>query len=279
MESSTHISRPSMGLLQLDEGNKRYELTRHAPAEALSPFVKHYWLVSWDLTGLESYPQHVVPNPCVNLVVERGNTFFFGPSGRKFSYLIRGKGQVFGVKFRPGGFYPFVRLPISSLCEQPLEVSRVLDVSAASLEEQLLTDGHDVDKVSYMDQLLCAHLPAEDTQARLVHDIVQQIELNRELLRVDDLSSFWNIHTRKLQRLFNQYVGIGPKTVIKLYRLQNAAELIDRGLHCDLVKLSQELGYHDQPHFIKDFKSIIGSTPEEYIHSRKNLPPNIRTGV
>ena len=75
MESSTHISRPSMGLLQLDEGNKRYELTRHAPAEALSPFVKHYWMVSWDLTGLESYPQHVVPNPCVNLVVERGNTF------------------------------------------------------------------------------------------------------------------------------------------------------------------------------------------------------------
>lgn len=279
MESSTHISRPSMGLLQLDEGNKRYELTRHAPAEALSPFVKHYWMVSWDLTGLESYPQHVVPNPCVNLVVERGNTFFFGPSGRKFSYHIHGKGQVFGVKFRPGGFYPFVRLSISSLCEQPLEVSRVLDVSAASLEEQLLTDGRDVDKISYMDQLLCAHLPAEDTQARLVHDIVQQIELNRELLRVDDLSSFWNIHTRKLQRLFNQYVGIGPKTVIKLYRLQNAAELIDRGLHCDLVKLSQELGYHDQPHFIKDFKSIIGSTPEEYIHSRKNLPPNIRTGV
>lgn len=279
MESSTHISIPSMGLLQLNEGNKRYELTRHAPAEALSPFVKHYWMVSWDLTGLESYPQHVVPNPCVNLVVERGNTFFFGPSGRKFSYLIRGKGAVFGVKFRPGGFYPFVRLPISSLCERPLEVSRVLNVSAASLEEQLLTDGSDVDKISYMDQLLCAHLPAEDTQARLVHDIVQQIELNRELLRVDDLSSFWNIHTRKLQRLFNQYVGIGPKTVIKLYRLQNAAELIDRGLHCDLVKLSQELGYHDQPHFIKDFKSIIGSTPEEYIHSRKNLPPNIRTGV
>ncbi|MEO2202551.1 helix-turn-helix domain-containing protein [Paenibacillus pabuli] len=279
MESTTRISRPSMGLLNLDEGNKRYQLTRHAPSEALSPFVKHFWMVSWDLAGLDSYPQHVVPNPCVNLVVERGNTFFFGPSGRKFSYHIRGKGQVFGVKFRPGGFYPFVRLPVSSLCEQPLEVSSVLDVSAASLEEQLLTDGSDADKINYMDQLLCAHLPAEDAQARLVHDIVQQIELDRELLRVDDLSSFWNIHTRKLQRLFNQYVGISPKTVIKLYRLQNAADLIDRGLHCDLVKLAQDLGYHDQSHFIKDFKSIIGSTPEEYVNSRKNLPPNIRTGL
>ncbi|MGF9701081.1 DUF6597 domain-containing transcriptional factor [Paenibacillus sp. MABNR03] len=278
MDSTTHFSRPSMGLLNLNEGDKRYQLTRHAPSEALSPFVKHFWVVSWDLNGLDSYPQHVVPNPCVNLVIERGNTFFFGPSGRKFSYLINGKGSVFGVKFKPGGFFPFIRVPVSSLYGQPMEVSGVLDVSAESLEERLLGDGCDADKARYMDSLLCAHLPAEDAQARLVHNIVQQIEQDREMLRVDDLSSSWNIHTRKLQRLFNQYVGIGPKTVIKLYRLQNAADLIDRGLHCDLVKLSQELGYHDQSHFIKDFKSIIGSTPEEYVNSRKNLSSNIRTG-
>lgn len=260
--------RPSMGLLNLNEGDQRYQLTRHAPSEALRPFVKHYWIVSWDLTGLEPYPQHVVPNPCVNLVVERNNTFCFGPSGRKFSYLVSGKGCVFGVKFKPGGFYPFLRVPVSSLYGQPMDVSRILEVTAGSLEERLLRDGDNADKIGYIDQLLCAHLPAEDAQATLVNDIVQQIEQNREMLRVDDLSSYWKIHKRKLQRLFNQYVGIGPKTVIKLYRLQNAAERMERGLHYDLVKLSQDLGYHDQSHFIRDFKSIIGSTPEEYLHPR-----------
>jgi len=29
--------------------------------------------------------------------------------------------------------------------------------------------------------------------------------------------------------------------------------------------LSMELGYYDQPHFIKDFKAIVGKTPEEYV--------------
>ncbi|WP_433749602.1 AraC family transcriptional regulator [Paenibacillus amylolyticus] len=260
--------RPSMGLLNLNEGDHKYQLTRHAPSEALRPFIKHYWIVSWDLTGLEPYPQHVVPNPCVNLVVERNHTFFFGPSGRKFSYLVSGKGRVFGVKFKPGGFYPFLRAPVSSLYGKPMNVSNIFDVTAESLEDRLLGAGDDANKTSYIDQLLCAHLPAEDAQARMVNDIVQQIEQNREMLRVDDLSSYWNMHTRKLQRLFNQYVGIGPKTVIKLYRLQNAAEMMERGLQCDLIKLSQDLGYHDQSHFIRDFKSIIGSTPEEYLHSR-----------
>ncbi|WP_458124966.1 DUF6597 domain-containing transcriptional factor [Paenibacillus sp. Z3-2] len=262
-------ARPSMGLLNLNEGDHKYQLTRHAPSEALRPFVKHYWIVSWDLTGLEAYPQHVVPNPCVNLVVERNNTFFFGPSGRKFTYLVRGKGRVFGVKFKPGGFYPFLRVPVSSLYGQPMDVSSILDVTASAMEERLLGDGDDAYKINYIDQLLSAHLPVEDAQTTLVSGIVQQIEQNREMLRVDDLSSYWNIHKRKLQRLFNQYVGIGPKTVIKLYRLQNAAESMEQGLHCDLVKLSQDLGYHDQSHFIRDFKSIIGSTPEEYMHSKQ----------
>lgn len=85
------------------------------------------------------------------------------------------------------------------------------------------------------------------------------------MLRVDQISAYWKLHTRKLQRLFHQYVGISPKTVIQLYRLQNAAECIERGLTSDLTELSQDLGYHDQSHFIRDFKSIMGSTPEEYL--------------
>ncbi|MGP3788136.1 DUF6597 domain-containing transcriptional factor [Paenibacillus sp. 1A_MP2] len=120
MKRADHIARPSMGLLNLDEGDKSYRLTRYATSDALSSLVKHFWIVSWDLTGHDPYPQQVVPNPCVNLVVERGNTFFFGPSGQKFSYLVRGKGSVFGVKFKPGGFYPFIRTPVSTLYGTPL---------------------------------------------------------------------------------------------------------------------------------------------------------------
>ncbi|WP_434748410.1 helix-turn-helix domain-containing protein [Paenibacillus amylolyticus] len=127
------------------------------------------------------------------------------------------------------------------------------------------------EKVNYMDQVLSAHLPGEDAEANLIHTIVQQIEQERDILRVDELSARWNLHTRKLQRLFKQYVGISPKTVIQLYRLQNAAECMERGLACDLGKLSQDLGYHDQSHFIKDFKSIIGSTPEEYMQLSLSL--------
>ncbi|MDM5280357.1 helix-turn-helix domain-containing protein [Paenibacillus silvae] len=263
---------PSLGILHLDQGQLQYQLTRLLPADQLKPFVRHYWMVSWNLEGSESYPQHVVPNPCVNLVVERNKTFFFGPSDRKFTYSIHGKGHVFGVKFKPGGFYPFLQAPVSTLYGKPLEVSSLLGVSAASLEEVLLGDIPIEQKVKHMDQVLSACLPAEDREANLIHNIVQHIEQDRDILRVDELSTRFNLHTRKLQRLFSQYVGLSPKTVIQLYRLQNAAECIEQGLTCDLSQLSQDLGYHDQSHFIKDFKSVIGSTPEEYMQGSESVP-------
>ncbi|MCM3631113.1 helix-turn-helix domain-containing protein [Paenibacillus glycanilyticus] len=75
----------------------------------------------------------------------------------------------------------------------------------------------------------------------------------------------FDLNIRRLQRLFAKYVGVNPKSVIRLYRLQNAAEAMDLGQAQDLAWLSVELGYHDQAHFSKDFKAVIGRSPEQYL--------------
>jgi AraC-like DNA-binding protein len=75
---------------------------------------------------------------------------------------------------------------------------------------------------------------------------------------------------RTLQRLFSQYVGVSPKWVIKRYRLHEAADQLGAGEVVDWAKLAVDLGYFDQAHFIKDFKTIVGQTPAEYA-KRANL--------
>ena len=258
------LPRPNMGVLNLQGGEKKFKLSRHAASEALSFFVKHYWIISWDCTDEDPYLQHVVPNPCVNLVVEPHKTFIFGPSTRKFSYPIHGKGIVFGVKFKPGGFYPFLNQPISTLLDHPLEVQSILDLDGPGLEEAILSMPTEEDMVAAMDKLLESKLPPLDEQVLSVNRIIDYIACEREISKVDQVCEHFDIHIRKLQRLFDQYVGISPKWVIRLFRLQNAAETMDRRLPVDLARLSTDLGYHDQPHFIKDFKAVVGSTPEEY---------------
>jgi len=57
---------------------------------------------------------------------------------------------------------------------------------------------------------------------------------------------------------------VSPKWVIKRYRLHEVAERLAGGEVVDWPGMVVELGYSDQAHFIKDFKTIVGSTPGEY---------------
>lgn len=264
MESISQM--PSMGVLQLHEGQKRFQLTRYAPSDRLAPFVKHYWCISWDLQ--ESYYQDVIPNPCVNIVIEMERSGIYGVASSKYTKHLQGKGRVFGVKFKPGGFYPFIQQPIVSLTDQSRTVSSVFHQDADHITEALLANQPASILIERTEALLKHKLPEYDANIDTINQMILYVQHNKELTKVEQLCEAFAINIRKLQRLFNQYVGIGPKWVIQFYRLQNAAETLDNTRSHDWIKLSLELGYYDQSHFIKDFKSIIGQTPDQYIHSQ-----------
>ncbi|WP_339329315.1 helix-turn-helix domain-containing protein [Cohnella caldifontis] len=78
--------------------------------------------------------------------------------------------------------------------------------------------------------------------------------------------------------MFSRYVGVSPKWVIRRFRLQEAAELIDKDGASDWAALSAKLGYYDQAHFIKDFKAVTGRSPEAYAREAGQLRANGRSG-
>ena len=64
-----------------------------------------------------------------------------------------------------------------------------------------------------------------------------------------------------------KYVGIGPKWVIKRYRLHEAIARIQDGAPVDWAALAAELGYFDQSHFGRDFRALVGQSPTGYAQS------------
>jgi AraC-like DNA-binding protein len=67
-----------------------------------------------------------------------------------------------------------------------------------------------------------------------------------------------------LQRLFADYVGIGPKWVIRRFRLHEVTERLAAGADIDWAALAAELGYADQAHFVRDFRAMFGEPPTWY---------------
>lgn len=230
------------------------QFQRHAfppPSPDLAPYVERYWVVSWRYD--EPYRQLIVPYPNVHLTFQDGTGTVHGVSSGHQIRVLEGSNGVFGVAFRPGCFRPFFGAALSTITDRSIDAAEVFG--------QQLPDPPQVETV---EQLLRAHLPEPDPRAWQAADIVATIAASPDITRVDALARALGVSVRQLQRLFADYVGIGPKWVIRRYRLHDVTERVAKGAVIDWASLAAELGYADQAHFVRDFKEMFGETPTWY---------------
>ncbi|WP_248924436.1 helix-turn-helix domain-containing protein [Paenibacillus hamazuiensis] len=260
-----------IGLLNGKSGTAKFNLTLHPPAEHLAYFVEHYWIVQWDLRGEEPFFSENLPHPSVHLVFEKNNTRIVGVVTGKFGYLLEDRGAVFGIKFRPGAFYPFARIPVSRITDKSAKLEQFFEADGQELENKILSQPSPELMVKLAESFLSEKVPERDPAVELIGRIHQTIISDRELKRVEAVAARFQMTLRSLQRLFNQYVGVSPKWVIQRYRLHEIAERMAEEENLNWSELAAELGYHDQTHLIKAFKSIIGMAPEQYFQRKRQM--------
>jgi AraC-like DNA-binding protein len=156
---------------------------------------------------------------------------------------------------------------MSALTDKAVPFCEVFAVDGTALEAAVLPLDDDLQMVERVESFLRQYLPEPDASAALVNKIVDAINGERAITRVDHIASRFHLSRRTLERLFSQYVGVSPKWVIQRARLHEAADKLAQGEKVDLPRLALDLGYFDQAHFIKDFKTIIGTTPGDYARS------------
>lgn len=251
------------GILNPKAAETKFRLGLYLPSPDLAFFIDSYWTVRWDLTDQPPFTQEVITYPCVNLVFEWQNTRVWGVDSGKFARTLVGKGQVFGVKFRPGAFYPFLKSPISALTDRSIFFSDFFGFSSESLERDLIRF-RDEDMREIVEAFLRERLPERDPNVELLNAMINAIRSDRTITRVDDVAARFGMNKRSLQRLFSLYVGGTPKWLIQRCRLQEAADQLATEPVTDYAEIALRLGYFDQAHFIKDFKAVIGKSPAEY---------------
>lgn len=251
------------GVVAPAAARKMFRLERYKPAAALAPFLDHYWIVEWDLRGQPPYVQRTLPYPCVNLVFEPGRSAVYGVVSGAFDYTLREAGRVLGVRFRPGAFRGFLGRPVRSITDATLPVPTVFDCSEAAVQA-VLAAADDAAMIAAADAIVLRGAPPPDPQVERIQHILACVTGDAALTRVEQLAEQAGMGMRALQNLFSDYVGVSPKWVIRRYRLHDAADRLARGDEIDLAALAHTLGYYDQAHFSRDFRKLVGQSPQAY---------------
>lgn len=247
------------GILNPVDGFAHFSLERELPGDELAGVVERFWSVRWDLEGRPAFEQEILPYPCVNLSYGADGFEVHGPGTRRFVTQLTGRGRVVGTKFTPAGFFAFACVPMAALVDQVVSVEQATGRVPRVPEDDSLAS-----VTAVVAEFLRGFRPVCDERMKLVDELVAKAQADRSIACAEDLARIAGIAVRSLHRLFERHVGVGPKWIVRRSRVQEAAERVARGERVDWAALAQELGYHDQPHLIRDFREQVGFTPGAY---------------
>lgn len=242
---------------------------RHAPVDALRAWIEHFWFISWDLGDAPPYAAATLQHPSVHLVFEDVGSRIVGVMTKRFETVLRGRGRVFGVKFRPGGFRPWLGRAVATITDRRIAPVDVFGSAIARLDAAIAAASDELAMIGHATSFLLARTPSPDANVARVAAIAASIMADRAITRVEHLVAATGLDLRALQRLFREYVGVSPKWVINRYRLHEALEQIAAGGAIDWAALALDLGYFDQAHFIRDFRALVGVSPGAYVRGMR----------
>jgi AraC-like DNA-binding protein len=252
------------GILNPYEGFRHFQLGRREPSADLAPWVDLHWSVHWDLPAGEQFDQEVLPHPAVQLAFEAHCATVHGIGTRRFVARLEGAGRVLGVKFLPGAFTAFSARPMADLVDRVLPLSDVFGERTRELARRVADEPDESRAIGQIEGLLRELSPRPDENVAIISRLVAFVRDERSITRSEALARHAGMSLRSLQRLFERYLGLGPKWVICRARVQEVAERVALGQAVDWASLAVELGYHDQAHLIRDFKAQMGFTPAAY---------------
>ncbi|MGA7158595.1 MAG: helix-turn-helix domain-containing protein [Acidobacteriaceae bacterium] len=276
---------PPRGVLQaLDNRGSAFFHQRLAPIPALQPYIQHLWFVTWDLRNQPPSLAETLPHPNCYLVFETGlkpadtKAEVAGVSTTKFTRRMEAWGQVFGLKFTPGGLRAFTPTSISKLTDRVLPAQKIFGPTILPLAATINALRNPTEMAHtatiFLEPLIP---PSPDPNITLSTQLVHLILTDPAILTVESLATRSGYSIRSLQRLFRDYIGTTPKWVIRRYRLHELLERLHHPAMPNIAQLAAELGYADQAHLSHDFRRLSGYTPQQYRkHSRKiaQTPPH-----
>lgn len=269
--------------------------------------VRQLWIPEWDLPAGERAEQLVLGYPASNVVVEPDGVALHGPTSRASTRVLTGRGWAVGALLRPAGVLLFTEHPAdlldgsapvsapglrSAVAEAMAGVGPAgrrarpadplggtesgsapgLRAAAAGAVAGADPAGRHLRAASLLAdhvRALAAEVPPSAARdGALANRMVDLLEAGTVARSPADLARQLHVSERSLQRLAARFVGMPPQLLLRRRRLQEAAERMRADPAADLGALAAELGFADQSHLTREFRSVLGATPRGYGRAR-----------
>lgn len=258
----------------------------YEPHSDLKSLVSCYWTLDVPKQP-EPQKQRIVPDGCIEMAFILGddikrftseNEFILQPRAmilgqtiEPFYIVPTGFVKTFAVRFYPYGFTNFASKPISNLANKETPIIQLFGIKDANdLEQKIIKAKNTEQRIDIIEKFLLNRLNDDNMINTIVKNTVDSLlsangSISIHSILKDNLSK-----RRQLERNFKKQIGVSPKQLGKVIRLQTALKMLLNQKSENLTDIAYKSDYFDQAHFIKDFKEFTGINPKEFL-AHKNL--------
>ena len=231
------------------------------PSPELRDHVECYWTREDNDAGAS---HRVLPDGCVDILIER-------TAARQTASVVGAMTRAIvvpgvhprtftAIRFRPGGAFGFLHVPMRELSDQNAELTTIWNDTSELIEAiEAASSCEDLTRV--LDRELLKRLACAKPTDSLIQTALARIRQSCGQLRVDALSAELGVTRQHLTRKFDEQIGLSTKMFSRVWRLQSAVGRIRHVQEIDWSDLALDSGYYDQAHMIGEFRELAGITP------------------
>jgi AraC-like DNA-binding protein len=178
---------------------------------------------------------------------------------------------LLGVAFSARGTFPWLGERMDGLSDRIIALADALGDGALALRERLLNTVSLESRFKVVERWLIARLKPRNLVHPAVRWAVDRIAATGGRLSIEELAVQTGFTRKHLGNLFQQQVGLSPKSLARVHRFRGALDILNRANgEVPWVALAEQCGFYDQSHLINEFRRFTGFSPVEL--ARRDRP-------
>lgn len=256
---------------------------RVSPKKSLSTIIDCYWIVENKDSTI--FQQKIIPDGFPEIIFHYGDNYRINISGSwetqskdllagqiRNHFLLESTGAsgMIGIKFKPAGITQLFDINMSELTDKVVDLDTELKEQFEPIIKKIDSKALFKETVRALDSFF-EQLRHEETDSdKIITLAIDLIFQEKGMLSVADLTSKTGVNERKLERLFNKYIGLSPKFYSRIIRFNHIFQLVQEK-QVNWSEIAQLSGFYDQSHFISNFQEFTGEDPSKYFFDDPTL--------
>ena len=164
------------------------------------------------------------------------------------------------INFTPLGARRFFRLPMTELTDRMVTLDDVLGAEGMMLREKLASTADWENRFDIAEAFVMRKLGEADAPSPEIDWAFGKIAATGGRAKVGSIAERIGWSRKHLARRFTDEIGLGPKSVSRIVRL-NRAMAAARAGGDGWAGIAADCGYADQAHLVREFRELAGASP------------------